>query len=857
MNSQFENGLHNLADHAAHGEVTLNADEIRGAVRRRQNTRRAGQIAGGTLAVAALAFGAVQVSSSFRDELPAAPVPSPTAPAPETSEVSYPQLPAPEVDPYWGEAPDYILDPSLYPDAVVEGLLPKDQVDEFFGDFTASANLSADPLNSTGDWDYQVADITDEWLLLTYAYIEPPEDDTLTQQLVEGDPRVVSVNRQTGETHVLAVFPPLGEDAAHSFNFGHITATISGDNALWYDPSNYSLLGTALDGSAEATVTAVGETYLPVIDRCTTPHTVNYYFTNFAEVGEITTFDGVTVGADLVAVGNPAIDAAERTVALCGADGAAVTTPQLRYDEQGELLRVDGTPSDWSEVSFRAVLDSGNDQIALHTMRVPHSSGFLTFGALTPDWFAVEVSVSEGMDYVRFVVDRSTGLLYTATGSDWRTQDSTTDPVTPPATKVVPATSQTPQTATISLADLPGANLNEQLLYLAQTPIGQWTAGDTPIVVSGWNGTAHQEAIAWALDPVTHEVLWTNEGIGQCFYLEGGTQLLCAAPQHDDFEDGITWDYSDVYLVNTRSGDSQQVATVNFMVESVTQVDGEYILAGSSRGFDGTNDYARMGAVRGTLSNPSSAWTALSESYVMPELPERWATYSVNSSVVWVGDAYYFALFDANTGEVMPYEVPSTVQALADGSYVIIGSDEGSWHSSLYDSSHNLVKSFEHADADQWDLASPTSSVFVIGNTWYDSATGEPLGKLSGASYLETDPDGVDYWVEVSDDAFYSRHQLQDFHLVNRHSQETGNLLWSSDVTDVVWKLVADSSDEAVIMSTEEDLIALSVTDGTELWRVAAFQPVLRYGAKAEMVGANLAVIDGTQDLKVLSFPVK
>lgn len=857
MNSQFENGLHNLADHAAHGEVTLNADEIRGAVRRRQNVRRAGQIAGGTLAVAALTFGAVQVSGSFRDELPAAPVPSPTAPAPETSEVSYPQLPTPEVDPYWGEAPDYILDPSLYPDAVVEGLLTKDQVDEFFGDFTASANLSADPLDSTGDWDYQVADITDEWLLLTYAYIEPPEDDNLTQQLVEGDPQVVSVNRQTGETHVLAVFPPLGEDAAHSFNFGHITAAISGDNALWYDPSNYSLLGTALDGSAETTVAAVGETYLPVIDRCTTPHTVNYYFTNFAEPGNITTFDGVTIDANLVAEGNPAINAAERTVALCASDGAAVTTPQLRYDEQGELLRVDGTPSSWNEVSFRAVLDSGTDQIALHTMRVPNSSGFLTFGALTPDWFALEVSVSEGTDYVRFVVDRSTGLLYTATGSDWRTQDTTTDPVTPPATKVVPATSQTPQTATISLAELPGANMNEQLLYLAQTPLGQWTAGDTPIVVSGWNGTAHQEAIAWALDPVTHEVLWTNEGIGQCFYLEGGTQLLCSAPQHGDFEDGITWDYSDVYLVNTRSGDSQQVATVNFMVESVTQVDGEYILAGSSRGFDGTNDYARMGAVRGTLNNPSSVWTALSETYVMPELPERWATYSVNSSVVWVGDAYYFALFDAKTGEVMPYEVPSTVQALADGTYLITDGDEGAWQSRLYDSSHNLVKSFEHADADLWEFANSTSSVFVIGNTWYDSATGEPLGKLSGAGYLETDPDGVDYWVDVSDDAFYSRHQRQDFNLVNRHSPETGNLLWSSDVTDVVWKLVADSSDEAVIVATEEDLIALSVTDGTELWRERAFQPVLRYGAKAEMVGANLAVIDGTQDLKVLNFPVK
>lgn len=309
-----------------------------------------------------------------------------------------------------------------------------------------------------------------------------------------------------------------------------------------------------------------------------------------------------------------------------------------------------------------------------------------------------------------------------------------------------------------------------------------------------------------AIDASTGAVLWVTPSEGHSAYdcadeaIDG--LLICATPVSPDDYEGE----HELRFYRTDTGELDRTERLSDL-RSVAVADGAVYTAG----FDGSDAWV----ARGTVDDLEANWRVENDFGDCPT-PEYWTTVGAEGNVVW----YENFLLDAATGESLNPE--STYGFIVPGGQLLATTE--CTDSDQSESERRTWDIIDFAGETQWSHTvtgpgwivrspgAPAGSPYFVGNSAFDSASGELLWEAS---------DDVEMWVVYGDTVLASETMTEDEYDYNTVAFDvaTGDELWSDgDFT------FCDASDGQRCISTfydddnSSEVNAINLTTGDQDW---------------------------------------
>lgn len=373
-----------------------------------------------------------------------------------------------------------------------------------------------------------------------------------------------------------------------------------------------------------------------------------------------------------------------------------------------------------------------------------------------------------------------------------------TDP-TVPADATVDYTGTPTQTWRMSAADLMSGDPTAFVALASPDPLERPARQETVVVTAG---TGSQSSII-GLDRATGTQSWRIDlepsTAATCKILGTGASTVCVIAGSDSVDGTYR-----VLTLDSGTGAVQGEDTVGFLPFTVTELDGDLVLAGS------TISTGALHATRGTPVDLDARWHASSPDGYVPAT-EYFGGFVVSDDMGWSYVSGATMKVDLGTGEAE--STPSSS-----------GTDSGPWPGGTLLESADLG-----TDAPHVTVTAPGGVPFTAdGRAWTRLGASDVMASVVGVGDTAFDPQtGAARWSAVSDPAalWTSYTAVDDLVLQQTWWEEsvmlsafdtlTGELRWTSG-TRSSWLLTR--AGEALLADTSFGIEALHLTTGEALW---------------------------------------
>lgn len=407
-----------------------------------------------------------------------------------------------------------------------------------------------------------------------------------------------------------------------------------------------------------------------------------------------------------------------------------------------------------------------------------------------------------------------------------------TEPADPPATTdpAVDYTVTPTQIWQVSAADLMSGDTTASVALSSPDPLQRPTRQDSVVV----SAATSDKTSVFGLDRETGEVVWETtispSAPVRCHTLGEGTSTVCVTPS----EAGA--DTYSVATFDSATGEVQGEDTVAFTPLTVTEVDGDIIVAGHS---------AATGALhttRGTPTDLEARWHATSGDGYVPAT-EEYGGFVVSEGSGWSSVSGATMIVDLTTGEAESLTAASgQVSSPWPGGAVLFSEPQASDVTLTTVTAPNATPFT--AEGGAWSRlgASDVMEMFVgIGDAAYDPLTGDQLWSAV------TDPSALDTSYLAVDDLVLQQTWWEESVTISAVEALTGAPRWSSG-TRSAW--ILSRAGDALVADTSFGLEALHLITGEKAWELdytslVTGDPYLS-AAEHSIAGASLVTTFGT-----------
>lgn len=430
----------------------------------------------------------------------------------------------------------------------------------------------------------------------------------------------------------------------------------------------------------------------------------------------------------------------------------------------------------------------------------------------------------------------STAATPITSPSEIASADPTTDPVGPPTTTdpvdpVVDYTVTPTQTWQVRAAELMSGDATATIVLASPDPLARPTRQDA-VVVSAATSDATS---VFGLDRESGEVVWETvispSAPVRCHALGAGASTVCVTPRSEAGADTYS-----VATFDSTTGEVQGEDTVDFKPFTVTEVDGDIVLAGHS---------AAKGALhttRGTPSDLEARWHATSGDGYVPAT-EEYGGFTVSDGTGWSSVSGATMIVDLTTGE-------------ADSLTGASGQASSPWPGGTV-----LFSEPQADDVPLTTVTTPGATPFTVeGGAWAHLGASDAMEKVVGigdAAYdlvtgdqlwsAVTDPSALTTSFLAVDDLVLQQTWWEESVTISAFDALTGAPRWSSG-TRSAW--LFSRAGDALIADTSYGLEALNLITGERAWdldytSLVTGDPYLS-AAEHSIAGASLVTTFGT-----------
>lgn len=407
-------------------------------------------------------------------------------------------------------------------------------------------------------------------------------------------------------------------------------------------------------------------------------------------------------------------------------------------------------------------------------------------------------------------------------GEDWRTEpvgSPPPDPNPPPPEidyAVTPA-----QAWQVSAADLMSGDPLAFVALAAPEPQNDPIIAQTVVVTTG-TGSA---AAVIGLDRWTGDVTWRTEVAGatsvDCHVLGTGHVTVCVASDDDDAE------IYDVVTFSTSTGEAEGQDSITFKPRTVTEIDGDIVLAGSSL------ITGALHMTRGTPTDLDGLWHASSGDGYVPAT-EYYGGFVMSEGTAWCYVSGATMAVNLSSGDAQ--SVPA-----------VSGQTSAPWPRST------VLTSTTQEDETTTTVTgtTPGATPFAVeGRPWARLGSSDVMKSFVGIGDTAYDPrTGVELWSADSDPAapWTSYTAVDDLVLQQTWWEEsvamlavdaqTGAQRWTNETRSPV---LLSRVDDVLLADTSFGIEALRLSTGEDLWAVD-YTDLMAEGSSTYAVAHSIA----------------
>ena len=377
------------------------------------------------------------------------------------------------------------------------------------------------------------------------------------------------------------------------------------------------------------------------------------------------------------------------------------------------------------------------------------------------------------------------------------------EPVDPtsPAGPVVDYTAEPAQVWQVSAPDLMSGDPNTLVALAAPDPLDRPNGQDT-VVVTVETGSA---AAVVGLDRDTGAVSWRVELAGSvsvdCHVLGTGASTVCVTGT-----DSLEAELWDVVTFESSTGDVQGRDSITFKPTTVTEIDGDIVVAGST---------LRTGALqmtRGAPDNLDARWQASSEDGYVPAT-EYYGGFVMSEGSGWSYVSGATMVVDLATGEAESLSAAS-------------GQTSAPWPGGI------MLESTTEADESVAVTVTPPDAApfTVTGHVWARLGTSDAMEQFVGAGDTAYDartgaelwsatPDPEALWTSYTavDDLVLHQTWWEESVMVTAVDAVTGEQRWRNGTRSAV---LLSRTGDVLLADTSFGIEALHLSTGERLWAV-------------------------------------